>query len=160
MKAVALTVLLLLLCAGRGLAQRTPPSDPAAFEAWALTVRVQDVAWWAYTTCGTRPMTWTNNEVIPESDREWIAEHEKNHREFMASFPSCYAWHQWHAESWANDVETEARAFCASARWATRTGRSSWLEAVLKAAQWFAGYYPNQPWGVQEATDAILYYCK
>ena len=160
MRSATLVLVLFVLFAGCASAQRTPPTDPAAFQAWALTIRVQDSAWMAFTTCGAQPMTWTNNEAIAEGDRDWIAEHEAEHRRHMASFGSCYAWHQWHSESWANDIETEARAFCASVRWATRTGRSTWLAALLKAAQWFSGYYEGRQWGMQEAAAALVYYCK
>lgn len=156
MRIAALTVLLLAL-AGPASAQQGVPSDPGEFLTWALSVRIQE-RWAAFTVCGSKPSTWTNNEDIAEEERGMIDAHEKSHRDFMASFGSCYAWHLWHHGSRAADVETEARAFCAGALHDYRRGRYGWMVAVQQGALMFAGYYPP-PWNVSAALDAMLLYC-
>jgi hypothetical protein len=169
MRAAALTVLLLALCAGRvsaqaltdtlGVKQRhvEVPSNPDAFMDWALTIRVQDTHWGAFTTCGAFPVVWPRGDLSP-ADTGNIGVHERDHVEVMAGFPTCRDFYVWKYADPQNEVMVEARAYCAGARYDWQTGRYPSLDAAVRAAASVLVLYWPHPWDFHRAYKAIKHY--
>lgn len=125
----ALLLLALLLAPSALPAQTLSIPSERHFPEWALRIRINE---WhaAFTTCSTRPITWTSNEVLPE-DTAMVRAHEEEHRAHMREFPNCRSWYVWRESSRENAILTEARAFCAGARVDFARGRFATLfEAV------------------------------
>lgn len=108
--------------------------------------------WGAFTTCATRPKTWYGHEIRPTL-RPMIEAHEANHRALAAQFPSCADFYIWVRASLANNIELEARAFCAGAKADAATDRYRSLDdAITQHAAWLSHGYP---FGLSEAEAEV-----
>lgn len=150
MRALLLLLLALLLAPSALPAQNLSIPSRDLFPEWALTIRInEDHA--AFTTCGSRPKTWTSNEVLNE-DTAMVRAHEEEHRKHMNEFPSCREWYLWREATFENAVATEARAFCAGARIDFERGRfSTMFEAIRINATILTRY-----WFKLSMTEAFL----
>lgn len=150
MKRSLLLLLALLLAPSALPAQTLSVPSRDLFPEWALTIRINE-AHAAFTTCGTRPITWTSNEVL-DVDTAMVRAHEDEHRAHMSEFPSCREWYIWREASRENAIETEARAFCAGARTDFKRGRHpSMFEAIRVNSSILTRY-----WFSLSATEAFL----
>jgi hypothetical protein len=124
-----------------------------------MVIRVSE-DWAAYTTCDTRPKTWYGHE-IPAERILMIVAHEADHRQTMAWFPSCEAFRKWASADIRNEIELEARAFCAGAKEDARTGRMTLDEAIALHSEYLALAPAYSRFGLSqaEAETEIRRYC-
>lgn len=115
--------------------------------------------WGAFTVCATRPKTWYGHEVS-HALRPMVEAHEADHRVWMAQFPTCDDYYTWVDASLENQIELEARAFCAGSKADVVSGRFRSLnDAITQAAAWLSHGYLHLALTEAAAEAEIRKYC-
>lgn len=90
---------------------------------------------------GFGALSWTQSGMS-EGERGEVEVHEEAHRVHMSEFPDCGAWRDWWQGGVRNWVEAEARAFCASSKYAAKRDAIPLEAAIYRSAIALSDYYP------------------
>lgn len=125
---------------------------------WRATAYLSEI-FAAVTVCEHRPVIWLRSDTAP-ADTGWIGAHERDHAELMRSFPSCEAFYEWRHADPEHAVETEARAYCASAKYDHARNRyGGWIETMWVHGTMLGGYTWLGMHSPADGMKALARYC-